>query len=151
MSHPNDELVRQAEERILKDCRPINPWKKVIPLQADERDPLAFVMCLRCQSRFTPYDDDPEPYRVAQLATETNPFECPKCNKNMDFGQALLAMRQGKRVRREDWSEGSYLIIDNEDREFIFQSGDCDDCRWSWEVSDDFFSDIIATDWEVVK
>lgn len=68
----------------------------------------------------------------------------------LDFGQALAALKAGKRVRRATWGSVANLVIDKVDKMFTFRPGDCDDCQWCWEVSDEFFDDIVANDWQVI-
>jgi hypothetical protein len=72
----------------------------------------------------------------------------------MDFGDALLAMHKGRKVRRRQWqsSEG-YLHIRNPEienmEEFIY-SIYITQCNVSskWNPNQ---SDILATDWEILK
>lgn len=63
----------------------------------------------------------------------------------MNFESALQGLRFGHKLRRRNWSEGSYIVLKDE----VFFEGTA-----TSEVLSDFeyinASDILADDWEIV-
>jgi len=64
----------------------------------------------------------------------------------MRFEQALQAMRDGKKIKRDVWSDGSYAFASDEsgemDARLVIRKHDC-----PFALST---TDIFAEDWEVV-
>jgi hypothetical protein len=86
---------------------------------------------------------------IAHIATRVQEYEAPPKTTGLDFGQALAAMREGKRVRRSGWPDhikrerrngitlerGLILTKDEHSETSILLCG----------------SDLLATDWEVIQ
>jgi hypothetical protein len=57
-------------------------------------------------------------------------------DKDMDFSKALILIKQGKKVRRPAWNQGSYLDL-KQLEEFVEEHI--------------IYDDLMATDWEITK
>lgn len=67
--------------------------------------------------------------------------------RNMDFGEALFAMKAGRRVRRASWSPlWRHMHINEKKRQFIIETGDGIDCVMP--IND---SMVFGTDWQEVE
>lgn len=71
----------------------------------------------------------------------------------MDFGEALKAMKSGKKIRRSTWTDGAYLILGTEEQYgkeiFNYHSNGQDiDCIESMTIWTDA---LLAEDWEVIE
>ena len=78
----------------------------------------------------------------------------------MDFGKALEALKQGKKVRRKGWNgKGLWLELQRPDAHskmtlpyvyLNYPKGDTyhDGCRVPWQPSQ---TDMLEEDWEIVE
>lgn len=122
-----------------------------------ENDPFDFLICLNCQTRWENVQrDHPEVWAASQRATAEAPLRCPKCTTGLDFGQALAAMRAGKRVRRSEWVANDELSLwvailkHPEDGELQVWAVD-GELKIEWEEWMHPARDILAVDWEVCE
>lgn len=62
--------------------------------------------------------------------------------ENMTFSEALEAMKQGYKVRREDWEDGLYRVM-------AFNSFTIIENSNGENIIAEYVSNILATDWEI--
>jgi hypothetical protein len=68
---------------------------------------------------------------------------------NLDFGEALQLLKQGKRVARSSWNDKSKWVHLVEETEPFLAMRDAQDMAgYGWFASQ---ADVLATDWYVVK
>ena len=62
--------------------------------------------------------------------------------ENMTFSEALEAMKQGYKVRREDWEDGLYRVM-------AFNSFTIIENSNGENIIAEYVSNILATDWGI--
>ena len=75
-----------------------------------------------------------------------------KNNEYFDFSEALRRMKEGKKVRRREWSKGVYIYFVMK-KSFLYCIDENDGQKIWYNNFEEFFSmeDVLATDWEEVK
>lgn len=68
----------------------------------------------------------------------------------MDFSKALLRMKQGKKVRRNEWPYGDYAFLDESDGILTYYETDVfNNEQYLCDVL--CSEDLLADDWEVAQ